>query len=328
MTPLQAFILGIVEGVTEYLPVSSTGHLILTSWLLGLGDTPERKDAIDAFEIIIQAGAILAVVGLYRRDLLAMVRGTLWRVKLLRESAPEVSASTRVDVLTRMTAGMRGDAPVTLQEGWTLARNVVVAFLPALALGVLLAKAIKGALFHPWPVIGALAVGGALMLWIAPWQKRQRAQERAGMPPRLTLASMTIPHALIIGTLQCVAMWPGTSRSLMTILAGLLIGLRPMQAAKFSFLLGLVTLCAASTKETLDIVRAGHMDHFVQMIGGWLPLLMGIVAAWASAALAVDLFVTYLGRHTLAIFGWWRLLLAAACAAYLFLSPTTPTIAP
>ncbi len=302
---MQAFILGIVEGVTEYLPVSSTGHLILTSWLLGLGATPEHKKAIDAFEIIIQAGAILAVVGLYRSTLWQMIRGVLWRV-----SARVPAASHEMD------------------QGWILARNVVVAFMPAAVVGYLLAKQVKAHLFYPWPVVGALAVGGLLMLAIAPWQKRQMAQQRIGVPPRVQLANMNVIHALIIGCMQCLAMWPGTSRSLMTIVAGLLIGLRAVEAAKFSFLLGLITLCAASAKETYDIVQAGDTEHFVQLIGGWLPLIMGVLAAWASAALAVDLFVTYLGRHTLAFFGWWRLLLAAGCAVYLLLSSSTPTIAP
>ncbi len=315
MTPLQAFILGIVEGVTEFLPVSSTGHLILTSWALGLGQTEEQKHAIDAFEIIIQAGAILAVVGLYRSSLWQMMLGMIWRAK--GGSVASGSAAP-------------GGASMHLQDGWILARNLIVAFLPAMVLGGLFAKHIKQWLFHPWPVVAALGVGGVAMLAIAPWQQRSLARAKLGAPPRTTLEHMTIMQASFIGLMQCAAMWPGTSRSLMTILAGLIIGLRAVQAAKFSFLLGLVTLCAASAKETLDIVKEGAeaQAQFLAHIGGWLPLIMGILAAWASAALAVDLFVTYLGKHTLAIFGWWRIGLALLVAGILLWGGTALTLSP
>lgn len=315
MTPLQAFILGIVEGVTEYLPVSSTGHLILTSWALGLGQTEEQKHAIDAFEIIIQAGAILAVVGLYRSSLGQMMLGMIWRAKGGRVASGSAAL---------------GGASMHLQDGWILARNLIVAFLPAMVLGGLFAKHIKQWLFHPWPVVAALGVGGVAMLAIAPWQQRSLARAKLGAPPRTTLEHMTILQASFIGLMQCAAMWPGTSRSLMTILAGLIIGLRAVQAAKFSFLLGLVTLCAASAKETLDIVKEGAeaQAQFLAHIGGWLPLIMGILAAWASAALAVDLFVTYLGKHTLAIFGWWRIGLALLVAGILLWGGTALTLSP
>lgn len=305
MTPLQAFILGIVEGVTEYLPVSSTGHLILTSWALGLGGTPETKKAIDAYEIIIQGGAILAVLGLYRVTIWHMVRGSALRL--------------------RGAVGTAED-----REGWVLSKAVVLAFLPAAVLGGLFSKDIKAMLFHPWPVVAALVVGGLVMLAIAPWQRTALNAARQGKPARTTLDRLTAGQALFIGCMQCVAMWPGTSRSLMTILAGLIIGLNAVQAAKFSFLLGLVTLCAASAKESLDIVRGGAeaREAFMQAIGGWLPLVMGILAAWASAALAVDLFVAYLGRHTLALFGWWRIALGVVVAAVLLWGATAPTIAP
>lgn len=330
MTPLQAFILGIVEGVTEYLPVSSTGHLILTSWVLGLGKTPESKEAIDAFEIIVQGGAILAVLGLFRRSCGSMVRGLLWRVRQGVGPVAGAPSEPRAEHRTLAALGARPapDAPLSDREGWVLARNVVVAFLPAAVFGSLLAKPIKALLFHPWPVVAALAVGGVVMLAIAPWQRRFITAAGRGEPPRTTLGTMTIPQALTIGLLQCLAMWPGTSRSLSTIVGGLLVGLRPVEAAKFSFLLGLVTLTAASGRETLEILRHGQGAEFLAHIGGWIPLVMGMAAAWASAALAVDLLVTYLGRHTLALFGWWRIALAAAVAGMLVWSANGSTIAP
>jgi undecaprenyl-diphosphatase len=297
-----------VEGITEFLPVSSTGHLILTSWLLGLGKTESQKAALDNFEIIIQAGAILAVLGLYRARVGQMVRGLAWR------------------------AGARGIAQGTgaggiagAEAGWRVARNLLIAFVPAAVVGLAAQKWIKAHLFSPGPVIGALAVGGLVMVAIAPWQSKRLAADReaartagAGGAGGLAggaqdaLARMSAGQALFIGLAQCLAMWPGTSRSFATILAALLLGMGAVAAAEFSFLLGMVTLTAASAYTAFKIVHQGQGAEFLAGIGGWLPLLCGLATAWASAALAVDLFVRYLGRHTLALFGWWRLAVGAA----------------
>jgi undecaprenyl-diphosphatase len=304
MTPFDAWILGMVEGITEYLPVSSTGHLIITSWLLGLDKTAEQRDAVGDFEIIIQGGAILAVLGLYRARIGQMVRGTVSRL------------------------GVGGLGPTDrMQAGWKIARNVVIAFLPAAAVGFLAKDTVKAHLFNPASVVGALIVGGLVMLAIAPWQSRRLAADRDAALRAATTASVTgsggdftgaalarmnAMQALFIGVLQCLALWPGTSRSFVTILAGLLVGLGGVAAAEFSFLLGLVTLTAASGYSVLKIVKAHRVDEFLVQIGGWLPLICGLAVAWASAALSIDFLVRYLGRHTLALFGWWRLAVAAA----------------
>jgi undecaprenyl-diphosphatase len=264
MTPLDAWVLGMVEGITEYLPVSSTGHLIITSWLLGLDRTEAQRAAVHDFEIIIQGGAILAVLGLYRARVAQMARG---------------------------------------------ARNVMIAFVPSAAIGFAAKDWIKGNLFNPAAVVTALAVGGVVMLAMAPWQARRL--QSPGMP----IERMTAGHALFVGLMQCLALWPGTSRSFATILGGLLIGLGGVAAAEFSFLLGLVTLTAASGYSALKIVKAGETDVFLAEIGGWLPLACGLLVSWASAALAVDFLVRYLGKHTLALFGWWRLAVAGAVLA-------------
>ena len=286
MTPLDAWVLGMVEGITEYLPVSSTGHLIITSWLLGLDRTEAQRAAVHDFEIIIQGGAILAVLGLYRARVAQMARGTLAR------------------------AGLRGLGPEdAMQAGWTVARNVLIAFLPSAAIGFAAKDWIKGNLFNPAAVAAALAVGGVVMLARAPWQARRL--QSPGMP----IERMTAGHALFVGLMQCLALWPGTSRSFATILGGLLVGLGGVAAAEFSFLLGLVTLTAASGYSALKIVKAGETDMFLAEIGGWLPLACGLLVSWASAALAVDFLVRYLGRHTLALFGWWRLAVAGAVLA-------------
>lgn len=269
----QALILGIVEGLTEYLPVSSTGHLVLVSWLLGLGETASKKEAVDSFNIVIQAGAIAAVLGLYRARVAQMCRGLLGQD----------------------------------DDGRRLAINLVVAFLPAAMLGPLLADRIEAELFTPWPVIGALFVGAWLMLAVA-WNQKllegKSTKEIEDVDWRL---------ALLIGFGQCVAMWPGTSRSMMTIVAALLLGMRAKAAAEFSFLLGLITLgaatCYSATKSGGTIIT-----EF-----GWMPLIVGFLAATVSAALAVKWFVGFLTRHGLAPFGWYRLALAVGLAGLILL---------
>jgi len=186
---------------------------------------------------------------------------------------------------------------------------VMIAFVPAAAIGFAAKDWIKGNLFNPAAVVAALAVGGVVMLAMAPWQARRL--KSPGMP----IERMTAGHALCVGLMQCLALWPGSSRSFATILGGMLIGLGGVAAAEFSFLLGLVTLTAASGYSALKIVKAGETDMFLAEVGGWLPLACGLLVSWASAALAVDFMVRYLGKHTLALFGWWRLAVAGAVLA-------------
>ncbi len=259
VTPLDAALLGLVEGLTEYLPVSSTGHLILTSRLLGLGESP----AVKSFEIVIQAGAILAVLGLYRQ-----------RVR-------------------QMAAGLFGRDPA----GRRLLINLVVACLPAAVIGLLLKDLIKGYLFHPTPVAAALGLGGLAMLFTGGLQRRRADSGR-------DLDQLSTGQALLIGLAQCLAMWPGTSRSLATILAGLGIGLTPVAAAEFSFLLALPTLGGATF---LDLLTDGRT--LIEGVGP-LALAIGLAVAFLSAAAAVKGFVAWLTRHSLAPFGYYRLLLA------------------
>jgi undecaprenyl-diphosphatase len=259
VTILEAIILGLVEGLTEYLPISSTGHLILAEALLGI-DADE--DTVNAFLIVIQGGAIAAVAGLYWSTIVAMLRGAAGRDP----------------------AGLR------------LLINVAVAFAPAAVLGPLLADWIEAHLFRPWAVLAALAAGGVVMIAL-PTKDRGTAD----------LHDLDWRRALVIGLLQCLAMWPGTSRSMVTIVGGALVGLHPRAAAQFSFILGLPTLggaCAYSLWQEPGLV--GTL--------GPAPILAGFLVAAVSAALAVRWMVGYLTRHGLSIFGWYRLALCAAMA--------------
>ena len=258
--PLDAAILGAVEGLTEFLPVSSTGHLILAARLLRL-----QGEAVKTFEVIIQGGALAAVLGLYRHQVRSMWRGLLGRDR----------------------------------AGRTLLANLLVSFLPSAVAGVLLHRIIKARLFAVWPVTVALAIGGALMIGVARWLRR--APRRAGK----SIETLTLGDALVIGGAQCVALWPGASRSMVTIVAGLLRGLPASAAAEYSFLLALPTLGAAAV---FDLLKGG--GALGQGIG-WLSGLCGFAAAGVVAGLAIRALTQYLTRRGLAPFGWYRLGLSA-----------------
>jgi undecaprenyl-diphosphatase len=212
----QALVLGIVEGVTEFLPISSTGHQIIVADLIGFGG--ERAMA---FNIIIQLGAILAVVWEYRRKILDIVVG------LPREPLAQ-----------RFTS------------------NLLIAFLPAVALGVLFADLIHHYLFNPITVALALVVGGVIMLWAERRKHRVHAE---------SVDDMTWKDALKIGFAQCLAMIPGTSRSGATIIGGLLFGLSRKAATEFSFFLAMPTMVGAavySGYKYRDLFQAGDLPVF------------------------------------------------------------------
>jgi undecaprenyl-diphosphatase len=278
----QALVLGLVEGLTEYLPVSSTGHLLLAQRLMGIGSST----ASDAFAISIQGGAILAVLGLYRARVAQMMMGLLGRD----------------------------------ETGRHLLINLVAAFIPAAVLGLLLEKPIKKYLFGGdewglWPVVAAWFVGGLAILAVSFARRRRGATPSTG----LDLDQLTIRMALIVGFVQCIAMWPGVSRSLITIVSGVLVGLSLPAAVELSFLLGVITLTAATLYDALK--------HGPEMLAtyGAAPLLIGFVSAWISAVLAVKWMVGYLKSHGMEIFGWYRVALAIAVAAWLLWPAGTAT---
>lgn len=275
----QAVVLGLVEGITEYLPVSSTGHLILAESLLGLDD-PGTKSALDAFSIVIQGGAILAVLGLY------------W---------PRVR---------QVLFGVAGRDPIGLR----LLVNITIAFLPAAILGPLVDDWLEEHLFRPVPVLAALLIGGVWMIWLD--RDRDRARDAASAAPALTVETLAWRQSLAIGLLQCVAMWPGTSRSMMTIAGGTMVGLRPREAAEFSFLLGVPTLGAACLFRLAKNLMASARDgtpNLIETLGAG-SVALGLVVATLSAALAVRWLVAFLTRHGLAAFGWYRIGLSAVMA--------------
>ena len=295
----DALVLGLVEGITEYLPISSTGHLIIANHALRLdamapladaagqplwykrpsarhpaGEPLTLKLAADTYSVVIQFGAIAAVALLYWPQLLGIAFG----------------------LLGRDPAGLR------------LLRNLLVAFLPAALLGLLLAGWIDRHLFSVQAVVVAQISGAVLMLAAEHWRRKYATSANAVLNPAYLPAS----HALGIGLMQCLALWPGMSRSMTTIVGGYFAGFEPRLAAEFSFLLGFVTLTAAT------IYKSYESGLAMIAVFGWPHVLLGAVVATLSAAVAVRFLVHYLTRHGLAVFAWYRLALAAVLG-FLFL---------
>ena len=271
LTALQAVILGFVEGATEYLPVSSTGHLLIVEHLLGMDGTAEQMEAAHSLAICIQCGAILAVLVLYFGRIRQIVRGLMGQ-----------------------------DA-----DGLRLLINMLVAFMPAAVIGLFFNKWIKQHLFGVLPVAVALFVGGIIILLQTLRMRKSDADTGKEM------AHMTWRDALFVGIVQCLAFWPGFSRSLATILGCRFAGLRMMAAVEFSFLLGLITLSAATAYEGLK-----HGAEMIASYGTTMPLL-ALLTAFFAAVVSVQFMVNALGKYGLAPFGYYRIILAVVCVVWL-----------
>lgn len=256
---LTAAILSVVEGLTEFLPVSSSGHLILTGEILGY-----VGEKAATFEVVIQLGAILAVVVLYW--------GRFWG--LLRPKA-----NVRF-------SGMRGIMFLMLTS------------LPACVLGLLAHGVIKHYLFNPASVAAALAVGAVVMIAVEKWQQKPTHEERI-----LTLDEMTPKLALGIGCFQCLALWPGFSRSASTIMGGMILGAHRKLAAEYSFIAAVPIMVAATG---YDLLKSWHLFTMADF-----PFFaVGTIGAFISALAAVKLFIAAVGRITLIPFAVYRLILA------------------
>ena len=243
--------MGMVEGLTEFLPVSSTGHLIVTGELLDFLDEERR----DVFEIAIQLGAILAVCWVYH--------ARLWRI-----------AST-----------------LHTKASQHFVANLFIAFLPAALLGFAFIKTIKHYLFHPVPVACAFIAGAFLILW---------AERRKHTVTVQLISDMTWRDALKVGCAQALALIPGTSRSGATIIGGLLFGFSRQAAAEFSFFLAIPTMFIATLYEVFKHRALFHAEDIN-------IFLVGFIAAFVSAMIAVRGFLHYIQRHDFAVFAWYRI---------------------
>ena len=250
-TAFQALILGVVEGLTEFLPISSTGHQIIVADLLDFGG--ERAMA---FNIIIQLGAILAVVWEFRRKILDVVTG----------------------LPTQRNA-----------QRFTL--NLLIAFLPAVVLGVIFADLIHHYLFNPITVATALVVGGVIMLWAERRQHEVHAE---------SVDEITWKDALKVGFAQCLAMIPGTSRSGSTIIGGLLFGLSRKAATEFSFFLAMPTMVGAA-------VYSGYKYRHLFQPDDLPVFAIGFVTSFIFAMIAVRALLKFISNHSYAVFAWYRI---------------------
>ncbi|MEO6245449.1 MAG: undecaprenyl-diphosphate phosphatase [Opitutaceae bacterium] len=293
----DAVVLGVIEGVTEFLPVSSTGHLIIASRLLGLesgnpifgadgkpiwhrkpkdgrpGEMLTLKQATDTYIVVIQFGAIAAVALLYWSQLYSMLRG----------------------LLGRDPAGLR------------LLVNVMIAFVPAAGIGFLAHDWIDEHLFSI-PTVIIAQIGGAFVMFYAEYWYGKNVI--AGT--RVEKEEISPAGALGVGIMQCAALIPGTSRSMMTIVGGYFAGLDPRRAAEFSFILGFVTLTAASIYKSM---KGGSV---MIAVFGWPHVILGAVIAAVTAAVCVRFLVHWLMRHGLAVFAWYRLLVAAGLLVFFY----------
>ena len=263
----KAAVMGVVEGLTEFLPISSTGHLILAASLLNF-----TGDMVKVFEIAIQTGAMFAVIWEYRERLGRTVRGI-------------------------------GSDPVAQR----FARNVLIAFIPAVVLGLTLGKVVKSHLFHPVPVATAFIVGGLIILWV---ERRHRAvfgvrdlegQRRARVE---TVDDMSALDALKVGLVQCLALIPGTSRSGATIIGAMVFGFSRKCATEFSFYLGIPTLMGAgaySVWKDRDALQMADLPTFA----------VGLVFAFFSAWLCIRWLIRYVSTHDFTVFAWYRIVFGA-----------------
>ena len=252
---VKAAIMGIVEGLTEFLPISSTGHLILAGAMLGLDDEKGK-----VFDIAIQTGAIFAVILVY------------WQK--IRETV----------------VALPSDA-----QARSFALNVLIAFIPAVILGLLFGKAIKAHLFTPVVVASTFILGGFIIIWA------ERRQARATTAARIdSVDAMGPMDALKVGLAQCLAMIPGTSRSGATIIGGMLLGLSRKCATEFSFYLAIPTLIGAG-------VYSLYKERALLSVGD-LPLFgVGLALSFVSAWLCIRWLLRYIATHSFVPFAWYRI---------------------
>ena len=261
MLLLKAAVMGIVEGLTEFLPISSTGHLILAGALLGFDDEKAK-----VFDIAIQTGAILAVIIVY------------W----------EKIKSTVIALPTQRLARR-------------FALNVLIAFFPAVLLGLLFGNAIKAHLFTPTVVASTFIIGGFIILWVEGWGRKPLHDGHPDDHARIVnVESMTPLDALKVGLVQCLAMVPGTSRSGATIIGGMLLGMSRKAATDFSFYLAIPTLIGAGAYSL-------YKERALLSMADVPMFAVGLLFSFLSAWLCVRWLLRYIATHSFVVFAWYRI---------------------
>jgi len=276
MTFIEAIIIAIVEGLTEFLPVSSTGHMIITQSLLGM----ESSDFVKAYTVIIQFGAILSVVVLYWKRFFR-----LNRVERPQEMQMDARSAKQRMLLTGKNFLHKYDFY------WKL----FIAVLPAGVIGLLMGDLIDSMLESVTVVAVMLVIGGLFMLYVDRWFNRPVADQ-----------SMSWQRALKIGFFQCIAMIPGVSRSMATIVGGMGTGLNRKNAAEFSFFLAVPTMAAAAGYKLYQLMKDPiQLDMLSDNI---LLLIVGNVVAFLVAMVAIRFFIDFLTRYGFRAFGFYRII--------------------
>lgn len=265
MTVFQAIIIAIVEGLTEFLPVSSTGHMIIAESILGV----PSSEFVKAFTVIIQFGAILSVIALY------------WRRFL---------------------------------QTWSFYLKLLIGFIPAVILGGLFSSKIDALLESVEVVAVMLVIGGVIMLFVDKWFNKPTEPEGKEISSK---------NAFLVGCFQCLAMIPGVSRSMATIVGGMTRGLTRKDAAEFSFFLAVPTMAAATVKKVYDLVKVpggGHFDlDFTLLHQNLTLLLIGNVVAFIVAILAIKFFIGFVTKYGFKSFGVYRIIVGGAILILLLL---------
>lgn len=270
---LKAIFIAIVEGLTEFVPVSSTGHMILFGSLIGFRDGGVgAQEFASMFEVVIQLGAILAVVVLYWKKLSGAI----------------------VEFFTFIfTGGKKGEI------GFKFGINVIIASIPAMIIGLLLHDAIK-LLFKPSAVVVGFIVGGLLLLIIENIFRNKTS--KGGKVPTVDIFELTPLQSLKVGCFQVLAMWPGMSRSASTIMGGWIAGISTPAAAEFSFFLAIPAMVGSSGLELLKF------DYSIMTPTYAIALVVGFIVAFIVSIVVMDMFVSYLKKKPMRIFAIYRVI--------------------
>ena len=274
---IKAFIYGIVEGITEWLPISSTGHLILVEQLIPFQGVSE--EFFGMFDVVIQLGAILAVVVLFWKQ--------IWPFALTKKER----------------GGQTGAVSYFKRDIWILWFKILISCVPAAIIGVLFDDELDALFYNPLSVSIALAVFGIAFIVIENWNKNRT-------PKVTSLSGITYQTALMIGVFQVIAaVFPGTSRSGATIVGALLIGVSRTVAAEYTFFLAIPVMFGASL---LKIVKFGFDISSLEMT----LLLIGTVVSFAVSLVVLRFLMGYIKKHDFKVFGWYRIVLGIIVLLY------------
>lgn len=282
---LKAIIIAIVEGLTEFVPVSSTGHMILVGDLIGFRES-QNLNFSSMYEVVIQLGAILAVVVLYRKKIFTSI------VEFIRYIVALMTKNTKVQKETEV--------------GFKFGINVIIGSLPAMVIGLLFYDKIKS-LFNIKAVGIAFIVGGLLLLIIESWHRKNNKRRVIK-----SVDNISYKQSFIVGIFQCLAMWPGMSRSASTIMGGWVAGFTTTVATEFTFFLAIPAMIGSSAMDLLEF------DYSIMNGTYWVSLIVGFIIAFIVSLVVIDKFISYLKKKPMKVFAIYRVLVGILLTVLLY----------